>query len=106
MPRWILKGPWCSQSPDLGGGHQIQAGVTPGRDPPPGLWGVICYCLEGGQEGRWVQKKKKIWKGSCQNVEYVFQTSGRNYCDFCFLSFELVTMLVLQSGGKSFILEK
>lgn len=31
-----------------------------------------------------------------------FQMSGRNYCDFCFLgSFELITMLLLQSGEKS-----
>lgn len=59
MPHWILKGPWYSQCPDLGGGHQIQAGVTPDRDPPPGLWGIICYCLELLWAGRQVGAKKK-----------------------------------------------
>lgn len=107
MSCWILKGPWGSWSPDLGGGDQIAGRCPSCRDLPPAprIQSLSARSFFR-QEGRWVGIKKKSGK-AVQSVECVLQTSGRNHCDFCFLSFELITVLLLESGGTSpFILEK
>lgn len=77
------------------------------QGPSPGLQDIISFCSEHLSAGRQVGEDKINLEKAVHSVERDLQTSGRNHCDFCFLSFELITVLLLESGGTSpFILEK
>lgn len=88
-----------------GGPDSWQVSLVQG--PSPGPQDTVSFCSELLSAGRQVGGDKKKSGKAVHSVECVLQTSGRNHCDFCFLSFELITVLLLESGGTSlFILEK
>lgn len=61
MSCWILKGPWGSWSPDLGGGDQIAGRCPSCRDLPPAprIQSLSARSFFR-QEGRWVGIKKNL----------------------------------------------